>query len=58
MKNKNKCKTKISIKVKKPKLRNDWGKVKPYTKVEPDKTKYDRKKYKSIDKQGNDINEN
>jgi len=45
MKNKNKNKTKISIKVKSPKIRNDWGNVKPFTRVEPDKTKYDRKKY-------------
>lgn len=48
MKNKNKSKTKISIKVKKPKIRNDWGNVKPFTRVEPDKTKYDRNKFKDI----------
>ena len=48
MKNKNKNKTKISIKVKSPKVRNDWGKVKPFTRVEPDKTKYDRKKFKKL----------
>lgn len=33
----------IIIKTKRVKLRNDWGKVKPFTRVEADKTKYNRK---------------
>lgn len=38
-------KKKIVVSVdKKQKTRNDWGKVKPYTRIEPVKTKYTRKK--------------
>ena len=37
-------KKRIVIKVKTPKVRKDWGKVKPATKIEKDKTKYTRKK--------------
>ncbi|GHV00988.1 hypothetical protein FACS1894211_09760 [Clostridia bacterium] len=36
---------KIKIELKNPPKteRGSWGKVKPFTRVEPDKTKYDRK---------------
>lgn len=33
----------VKIKIKSIKLRNNWGKVKPYTRIEEDKSKFNRK---------------
>ena len=40
--------SKIKIKLKTPKLRGTWGNVKPYTRIESDKKKYNRKREKDI----------
>jgi hypothetical protein len=33
------------------KIRGDWGEVKPYTRIIPDKKRYDRKQNRKLEKQ-------
>lgn len=33
------------------KIRGDWGEVKPYTRIIPDKKRYDRKKNRKLERE-------